>query len=86
MLAEVQAGILSERRKRGPYGLAGGSSGAAGKNELILKDCMQPLPSKSTFRIPAGGLIRIETPGGGGWGKTKRKTNSLRTKTKSPKA
>ena len=86
MLTEVQAGILSERRKRRPYGLAGGSPGAAGKNELILKDCMQPLPSKSTFRVPAGGLIRIETPGGGGWGKTKHKTNSLRTKTKSPKA
>jgi N-methylhydantoinase B len=86
MLTEVQAGILSERRKRRPYGLAGGSPGAHGKNELILKDCMQPLPSKATFRAPAGGLIRIETPGGGGWGKTKRKTNSLRPKTKSPKA
>jgi N-methylhydantoinase B len=86
MLAEVQAGILSERRKLRPYGLAGGSPGAAGKNELMLKNSMQHLPSKSTFRVPAGGLIRIETPGGGGWGKKKRKTNSLPAKTKSPKA
>jgi N-methylhydantoinase B len=69
MLADVQAGILSDRRTQRPYGLKGGSSGKAGKNEIVVKGHAQRLPSKCTFRAPAGAIIRIETPGGGGWGK-----------------
>ena len=72
MLAEVQAGILSDRRKSGPYGLAGGSPGRPGRNELVTKGRARTLPSKCTFRAPAGSVIHIETPGGGGWGKTTR--------------
>ena len=69
MLAEVQAAILSDRRTMRPYGLNGGSPGKPGKNELAVKGQTQRLPSKCTFRAPAGALIHIETPGGGGWGK-----------------
>ena len=69
VLTEVQAGILSDRRKIPPYGLSGGSPGRPGKNEIIVVGQARQLPSKCTFRAPAGAIIRIETPGGGGWGK-----------------
>jgi len=69
MLTDVQAGILSDRRKLCPYGLAGGSAGRPGKNEIVIGGKTRGLPSKCSFRAPAGAIIRIETPGGGGWGK-----------------
>src|SRR6202040_1919145 len=31
------------------------------------------LPSKCSFHAPAGTVIRIETPGGGGWGAPERR-------------
>jgi N-methylhydantoinase B len=86
MLADVQAGILSDRRKLPPYGLVGGSSGSPGKNEIVIEGKTRGLPSKCTFRAPAGALIRIETPGGGGWGKKRKALATARRKGKSPKA
>lgn len=84
VLTEVQVGILSDRRKLHPYGLLGGVPAEAGKNELIVNGCMQNLASKCTFRAPAGSVIRIETPGGGGWGEMQKKS-AARGKEKSPK-
>jgi N-methylhydantoinase B len=86
MLTEVHAGILSDRRKLRPYGLMGGSGAHSGKNELVLAGRAHQLPSKCTFRAPAGAIIRIETPGGGGWGSAKKARTALRQKGKSPKA
>jgi N-methylhydantoinase B len=71
MLTDVQAAILSDRRKAAPYGLAGGSPGRAGRNEMRARGQVAALPSKCAFRAPAGAVIRIETPGGGGSGKPK---------------
>lgn len=63
--------VLSERRARGPRGAAGGSDGAPGRNTLIRSDGSEEvLPSKFTRRVDAGDVLRIETPGGGGWGST----------------
>ena len=86
MLTEVQAAILSDRRKLSPYGLEGGSPGSPGKNEIVVKSRAQLLPSKCTFRAPAGAFIRIETPGGGGWGNPQKGPRSARKKEKSPEA
>ena len=86
MLADGQAGILSDRRKLRPYGLIGGSPGSLGKNEIIVKGQKRRLPSKCTFRAPAGAIIRIETPGGGGWGKVPKEPRTSRRKEKSPMA
>ena len=86
MLAEVQAGILSDRRKLRPYGLAGGSPGSPGRNEIVVKGFPRRLPSKCTFRVPAGAIIRIETPGGGGWGNPRKAPSKSRGKEKSLKA
>jgi N-methylhydantoinase B len=63
-LAPMEATLLTERRRHPPSGAAGGSDGAPGANLLNGKE----LPSKTTFRCAAGDVLRIETPGGGGWG------------------
>jgi N-methylhydantoinase B len=63
--------LLCDRRKIGPYGLAGGSAGRTGKNVLITGSGTKRLPSKCSFYANAGAILRIETPGGGGWGKRK---------------
>jgi N-methylhydantoinase B len=65
--------ILSDRRERGPWGLAGGGSGKPGRNTLIrgkreTKLAARKLPAKTRQEVLAGDLLRIETPGGGGWG------------------
>ncbi len=69
LLTDAQVSLLSERRKFAPYGLAGGSAGAKGKNEMIVRGRPKKLPSKFSFHASAGAIIRIATPGGGGFGK-----------------
>ena len=63
-LAPMEATLLTERRRHGPAGAAGGSHGAPGANLLNGS----PLPSKVSLRLAAGDILRIETPGGGAWG------------------
>lgn len=63
-LARAQVTLLTERRRHCPWGLAGGRPGACGRNLLNG----QPLPSKVAMTVQAGDRLRIETPGGGGWG------------------
>jgi N-methylhydantoinase B len=64
-LAPMEATLLTERRRHGPAGAEGGAAGAAGVNLLNGK----PLASKTTQQLAAGDVLRIETPGGGAWGK-----------------
>jgi N-methylhydantoinase B len=64
-LAPMEATLLTERRRHPPRGGAGGGDGACGAN--LLNGA--PLPAKTTVRLTAGDVLRIETPGGGGWGK-----------------
>ena len=61
--------LLSERRARGPYGLQGGEQGKSGRNVLISDGEEHPLAGKVSISIREGDVIRIETPGGGGYGK-----------------
>jgi len=61
--------IISERRVFAPYGLDGGSPGQCGRNWLISKGRKTILPSKADLKVQAGDVIRIETPGGGGYGR-----------------
>jgi N-methylhydantoinase B len=72
ILGDVEGTILSERRTRCPWGLAGGSAGAAGANTFISADGVErPLGGKAHFVAGPGCRIRIVTPGGGGWGSAK---------------
>ena len=69
-LEPLNAAILSERRVYHPYGLSGGESGKRGLNLFIRKDgTMLHLGGKNEIRAEPGERIRIETPGGGGYGK-----------------
>lgn len=68
VLEDAHVSILSERRNTGPNGTAGGSDGKPGRNLLLREDETTTLPGKTTIRVRRGDRVRIETPGGGGWG------------------
>ncbi len=69
LLVPAQVTFLCDRRKFSPYGLAGGENGATGKTLLINPDGdAKELPAKGTLHVGKNDLIRMETPGGGGWG------------------
>jgi N-methylhydantoinase B len=84
-LADVQVGVLSDRRKNRPYGLSGGSWGAVGRNTLIIKRRANQIPSKSSFLGPRGAILRVETPGGGGWGLPRRERKELSPEKNTPR-
>jgi N-methylhydantoinase B/oxoprolinase/acetone carboxylase alpha subunit len=67
-LTTTSVTILSDRRLRPPYGAAGGEPGGCGRNTLIRDGGEQPLPGKIQLELRAGDRLRIETPGGGGYG------------------
>ena len=69
ILGEAEVTILSERREMGPWGLKGGEDGKPGKNILIRDGREEILPSKVNLEIKKGDRLRIETPGGGGYGR-----------------
>ena len=72
LLTPAQVTLLSDRRKYAPYGLSGGQDGATGRATLIKPNGHSTeLPGKCTQYAEAGDRIRIETPGGGGWGKAR---------------
>ena len=64
VLEDCHASILSERRAHEPAGADGGDPGTPGRNLLNG----EKLPSKATVGLMEGDVIRLETPGGGGWG------------------
>jgi N-methylhydantoinase B len=74
MLCPTQVTLLADRRKFQPYGLEGGEAGACGK-ALLTKEGSDPksLPGKCSRLLASGDVLRIETPGGGGWGKASSK-------------
>jgi len=71
MLTDVQVTLLAERRKFQPYGLEGGEEGAPGRAVLVKFNSEEEteLPGKFSLALSCGDILRIETPGGGGWGK-----------------
>jgi N-methylhydantoinase B len=71
LLTSATLTLLADRRHFRPYGLEGGAQGAAG-SACILKSGLAgetPLPGKCSRQLDAGDAVRLETPGGGGWGK-----------------
>lgn len=62
----AELSLMTDRRKKGPPGL-GGDPGLPGRNLLIRDGETILLPSKGTYQLKRGDVIRIETPGGGGW-------------------
>ena len=64
-LAPLSYSLITERRRHRPPGADGGGDGAAGRNLLDGEE----LPAKAIGRLDAGQRLRIETPGGGGYGR-----------------
>ena len=64
LLVPMQVSFLGERRTRAPFGLAGGRPGALGRNSVNGVE----VPGRSQHSLSAGDRVRIETPGGGGFG------------------
>jgi N-methylhydantoinase B len=67
-LVPAHMSLLADRRKRGPYGLSGGDDGKPGSAAIISNGTTRKIGSKGSWELNAGDRVRIETPGGGGFG------------------
>ena len=66
----VSVSLLTQNRADGPKGLNGGGDGLAGRQFLVRKDgTREPLAGIAQLELQPGEAIRMETPGGGGWGR-----------------
>jgi N-methylhydantoinase B len=78
VLSDASVTVLSDRRKLRPYGLAGGGEGEAGRTSLVHHDGpVELLAGKSSGRLERGERVRVETPGGGGWGRVVQPENAV---------
>jgi N-methylhydantoinase B len=68
-LVPARMSLLSDRRKRAPYGLKGGAAGMTGNAKIIHEGRPRKIGSKGSWELEAGDRIHIESPGGGGHGK-----------------
>jgi N-methylhydantoinase B/oxoprolinase/acetone carboxylase alpha subunit len=68
MLTETAVTVLSDRRRGAPYGAQGGCPGRCGVNTVIGSDGPRQIGGKASLTLAAGDRLRIETPGGGGFG------------------
>jgi N-methylhydantoinase B len=75
LLADSQVTLLADRRQFRPYGLQGGEDGAPGRASVVPPGGVgeSELPGKCSRQLAKGSILRLETPGGGGWGRTKEK-------------
>jgi N-methylhydantoinase B len=79
-LSAAEVGLLGDRRSTAPYGLRGGDHGQTGLNTLFRNGTRRALGAKCTFRAKPGDILRIETPGGGGWGKEQNQVTARKKK------
>jgi N-methylhydantoinase B/oxoprolinase/acetone carboxylase alpha subunit len=71
VLEDCTVSLITERRISAPWGLAGGEPGSPGENLLLPggdETQAERLPDKCTVQLRAGDVLRMLTPGGGGWG------------------
>ncbi len=71
VLEDATVSLITERRVSQPWGMAGGEPGAVGENWLLPggdETRAERLPDKCTIQLKAGDVLRMLTPGGGGWG------------------
>lgn len=69
-LKKLQVSLITNRRLIRPYGVLGGEPGSAGHNLLVRSGETTELPPSATVEVDAGDRLIIETPGGGGWGRS----------------
>jgi N-methylhydantoinase B len=71
LLADAEVTLLADRRVFRPYGLQDGAEGAAWRAFVTVDGVETELPGKCSLRLAKGAVVRLETPGGGGWGKAR---------------
>ncbi len=71
LLDDATVSFMTERRAVAPWSLGGGEPGTKGRNLLITEGESRKFPGKARIAAKRGDRIRLETPGGGGWGKKK---------------
>ncbi|MEN8223036.1 MAG: hydantoinase B/oxoprolinase family protein, partial [Acidobacteriota bacterium] len=70
-LEPVTLSVLTQHRKESPYGLQGGKNGKPGKQHIITSEGeMIELDSIDGYEAEEGDVFVIQTPGGGGFGKS----------------
>jgi N-methylhydantoinase B len=72
LLADARVTLITERRGRGPYGLAGGAPGRPGENrvrERADSRSSRRLPGKVQIDLQRGAVVTVASPGGGGVGR-----------------
>jgi N-methylhydantoinase B len=68
-LEACEGTILADRRVSGSYGLAGGAAASPGQDDIVSRDGnVTSMSGKSQFFLQSGDILRLTTPGGGGWG------------------
>jgi 5-oxoprolinase (ATP-hydrolysing) len=68
-LEPMTVSLLSSSRRVAPFGLAGGGAGRPGRNSVLRPDgAVEELAGRAQLQLQAGEGLRIETPGGGGYG------------------
>ncbi len=71
LLVDARVTVISDRRRRGPYGLAGGEAGKPGENRVrrAPRSAALKLPGKFQIDLPSGAVLTVASPGGGGYGR-----------------
>lgn len=73
IIAETsRVSLMGERQRHRPWGLSGGMAGAAGTYEIVQGGRVRILASKTTLDAVRGDVLRVTTPGGGGFGRAGR--------------
>lgn len=86
VLVPARVTVISERRKRGPWGLSGGEAGRPGENRVFAGTQRRGgrlLPGKFQIDLAANSVLTVASPGGGGFGRA-RPTGSRRRRSRGP--
>jgi N-methylhydantoinase B len=69
--------VISDRRARGPYGLAGGAAGAPGRNTARARPGARErkLPGKFQIDLDSSAVLTVASPGGGGYGRPRKRAS-----------
>jgi N-methylhydantoinase B len=78
LLERTEVSLLADRTDRGPYGLEGGSPGKRCQVGIVSGGRERPVPGKFSGTIEKGSIVRIRTPGGGGYGRSQTRKRALR--------
>jgi len=76
VLCDSRLSLLAERRSNRPPGAAGGQPGKPGRDTVRRNGRWRRLQAKSNVELSAGDRLRVQTPGGGGWGRRPKKKGS----------